>query len=318
MCATASSRRLTFTAAAALAALVTGCGDDSGATAGYEATDAGLEAAAADMMDAFLHRPSATYDFLSAACKEAVSESEWGMNMMVVTGMIESFMDLRTADLQVGDVTVRNVDGDSGEAAVVVLDKDGNPLEGFLGDGEDAYTAFVYEDGSWRTTDCETMGDGTDVTDGTGGPETTFGGELTPADAATEAAARMASLDGELGSAYDLGNLRITVSAIEAAHPANMQDMGVDAAVSVTARVENRSAEDDFVPTLQLVCADGNEGFWLDSTLEPMAAVPSTSFAEGDVTISLPQDCTDPVVRATSMMGEDTIDWPVPTAALAG
>jgi hypothetical protein len=132
-------------------------GDDSAVTSGgaatQPATEAGLRAAVTKAGEGVLAKDAAgTYQILSAACRAKVSQSEWASELLVSTGLIEAFAEVKLSELKVGLVEVRNVTDTQGEARFSIVKPDGS--DPFSADSQQAWTTWLYEDGAWRTEDC--------------------------------------------------------------------------------------------------------------------------------------------------------------------
>jgi hypothetical protein len=154
-------------------------GDDSAVTSGgaatQPATEAGLRAAVTKAGEGVIHNDAAgTYQLLSAACRAKVSQSEWAKQLLVATGLIEAFGDVKLNELKVGLVEVRNVTGTQGEARFSIVKPDGS--DAFGDDSQQAWTTWLYEDGAWRTEECDTNEGPGGLTETTvpGGPTTTL------------------------------------------------------------------------------------------------------------------------------------------------
>lgn len=320
-----------------VAAVAVSCSGDDDSGSGHPPTADGLAAAAKQQAQAFIDEPGDTYQYLSADCRARLTRSDWAGELLLASGFFETFAGFELAEATVGDVEVRFVDGESGEALVEFLDPDGDPL-----DGQD-FSVFVYEDGDWRSTDCDTFDDGGSAQDdegwidlGDGGdgepPNTTYGGELRPAAEVLEDEMRAAARTGALGEPVELyTGLTIVVSAIERSE-ALVPPLGAEApedeyVIDVKIRAENRIDEELTNPDVSVACATGVVAgtFYLDSSFEIYGDLPARSFAEGVVTLSVPLDCVEPVVRVSDYdywgddpWGDDeevAIDWAVPADA---
>ena len=251
----------------------------------------------------FLKNPASTYDMLTRECRQLVSRADWGVQVAMGIGMLESFYEVDFNDIRVGEVEVRDVDQDSGQAAVTMLDSDGN-----LVGSADEFTTYLYEDGTWRSTDC---GVETDTS------SATVDGELLPAGQVEEDRARGKSTDGEVGVAYDFGDLSVEVSSIEYYDDVDDNGTDDDYRIALEVRTENRSTEDTSNPELKVFCADGTDsGWYADSTFEMYGDLPSGSYSEGTLVLGVPLGCSDPVVRASTFAGTgETVDWTIPESA---
>lgn len=129
-----------------LGVALSSCG---GGDASSPATAEGLEQAAREIVELTLDNPADLYDLLSADCKASLTRTQWDAQAAMAKVFIDALLE--GGELTIGDVTTRNVTETSGEAAVQAL-FDGEDL----GSSEE-FTAYVYEDGAWRTTDCESV-----------------------------------------------------------------------------------------------------------------------------------------------------------------
>jgi len=301
-----------FTLSAGLAVM-----SSCGGTSGHPATAEGLEDAARAQITAFLNAPATTYGFLSRACRQKVSRAEWAVQMAMATSLMEGMFGIKASDLRIGKVMSRNVTATTGEASVEVLDKDGKAFD----ESGPNFNEFVYENGDWRSTDCETMSDAfddpSDTADTAKATETTYGGELIPANEAKEQAARKASTDETVGKPASLDGLAVIVSSI-AFHDKDSEEYAYR--IKVAVRIENRSAEGKSTPQLLVTCESGESGSvsYMDSTLDTFGSVPSGSFVEGDLILGVPRNCVSPVIRAKAFISFDdaAADWAVPASAM--
>lgn len=235
--------------------------------------------------------------------------------MAMASSLMEGMFGVKASDLRIGKITTRNVTETAGEVAVEVLDKEGKPFD----EGGPDFSEFVYEDGDWRSTDCESMSDafdsGSGPDDAPSATETTFAGELVPADEAKERAEREASARGVIGEPATIDGLSVVVSSISFRETLTDEDAYT---VNVAVRVENRTGEDKSTPQMTAVCEDGSSGSWYaDSTFDPYRSLPSGSYSEGNLILSVPRDCVNPVVRAKAFMSfeEGAVDWAIPASA---
>lgn len=311
------TRRSHYLAAFALSVTLATASSCGGAS-GHPATAAGLEDAARAQIAAFLKAPGTTYGFLSRDCRKKVSRAEWGVQMAMATSLMEGMFGIKASDLRIGKVTSRNVTATTGEASVEVLDKDGKAFD----ESGPNFSEFIYENGDWRSTDCENMSDAFDDTsvtaDTADATTTTYGGELVPADEAKERAVREASADGVIGEPASIDGLTIVVSSITFRETLTEEDAYT---VNVAVRVENRTGDDQSTPQMTVVCEDGSSGSWYaDSTFDPYRSLPSGSYGEGNLILSVPRNCANPVVRAKAFisMEDSAVDWAIPAAAMPG
>ena len=85
--------------------------------------------------------------------------------------------------------------------------------------------------------------------------------------------------------------------------------------IRVFIRAENRSNDELMVPLALIYCADGREGSWyVSSTLDVYDVFPPDTFAEGELVLSVPANCEEPVLRVED--NEDSPNWRVPESAL--
>ena len=259
----------------------------------------------------FLESPARTYDTYSTACRESTDRAEWAGEVMAGLAMFEAFFGVPFSELEIGDVLVRNVTETEGEAYVELLDPDGNPI------GEEEYESWVYEDGNWRSNDCDLDGDDTgpdgDVSDDSS-PVETIAGDLRPADEVTEERDRADAAVGTVGGdALDLGGIDVSVAAIRFSGMTSGDGTDNEYMVAVELRAENRTTDDLVAPEFQVRCANGAEGSWyMDSTYPMYDDLPSGTFAEGVLVLGVPVGCQDPVVRGSDWDSGDTAIWQFP------
>lgn len=138
----------------AVAMLIAACGgSDSDRSIEAPATEQGLLSRARANAEAFIEAPGKTYEFLSAACRESVSRSEWAGQMLLASSMFESFYGVAPDELKVTKVEVVSIEGETGSVAVTITGPDGESL-----DDESEADTWRYEDGRWVSDECETMG----------------------------------------------------------------------------------------------------------------------------------------------------------------
>ncbi len=291
--------------------ILAGCGSGDGDGGSQPATAEGLAAAVLRYSEEFVENPASTYDSYSAACKEAVSRSDFAAELVVGEAMFEAFFGVPLTDLEVGEVLVRDVTETEGEAYVELLDPDGNPI------GDPEYSLWVYEDGTWRSTDCEdgNAEDGEPESyDDAAAPPETVSGELRPADEVIEEQERS---DAEIatvgGPAVSLGGVDLSIDAIRFAGQIDYDGTDNDYMVEVDVRAENRTTDTLSAPEVTVRCADGTEGDWYSgSTYEMDDDLPSGTFAEGVLVLGVPRGCTDPVARASDWDSDSSAIWEFP------
>jgi hypothetical protein len=127
------------------------CGGGGGGTSQPE-NASGLESAARSFGNAlFSGEAGDAYEFLSAECKEGITEEEFEAAVAFV-GIFLALFEAELGDIEVDDVETRNIGDGRGEAMVTMR----GPEE--LGDSfnEDAeFEEWVYEDGGWRIVECD-------------------------------------------------------------------------------------------------------------------------------------------------------------------
>ena len=127
------------------------CGGGSSSSSSQPPNKSGLANTARKFGEAVLDKdPSTTYEMLSKACQHKVSQSKWTGQLLLGIALLEGFAKVKTSDLSIGKVSVRNVGHNAGEATVVIKTKSGAPF----GSSSD-WSKWAYEDGTWRTTDCK-------------------------------------------------------------------------------------------------------------------------------------------------------------------
>lgn len=156
----------------------------------------------------------------------------------------------------------------------------------------------------------------TDTSDAGGSPSPT--GSLRPAEEAREED----NIKGQIGTATQVGDIEVLVSAIRVADGNGTQGDGRRVAVEM--KVSNLGTEDASIPQVNLVCrgVDGTGDYYVDSTLQPYEDLPARSFDEGVVILGQPEavgsgGCTEPRVRIQVTYDDGgTIDIPVPVGVL--
>ncbi len=137
--------------------LLAGCGGDDAGGAGSASqppTAEGLvEAQEAFFSAYFGDSPGDTYDMLSSECQENFARSDWAGELFSTRALMEGFMGVSAEDVELVDGEARNVTESSGEVTGQLL-FDGEPMP----DSENEWSLWVYEDGGWRATECESSG----------------------------------------------------------------------------------------------------------------------------------------------------------------
>ena len=273
-------------------------------------TEVGLREAATYHFETFIKSPMNTYKFLSKDCQSAVSKSEYNGQMLMASGMFESFLGVKLSDVKIGEVTTSNFSPGSGEVSIELLGPDGEQFT----DSIDA-TQYVYEDDGWRTTDCESS---SDESDDISSPvsDTTFDGELRPADEIKEEELRSNATMATIGEAIAFDDLDVMISAISYFDDVDDNGTDDDYRISLELRVENRSSETKSAPSFNVACMPtGQTSSWyVDSTYDMYGDLPTGSFLEGNLILGVPVGCIDPVVRIENY-DASSIDWVVPTNA---
>ena len=123
-----------------LALLAVSCSSGT-SNSSHPNTEDGLREAATSHFNAFIKSPMNTYQFLSKDCQSAVSKSEYNGQMLMASGMFESFLGVKLSDVKIGEVVISNFSPGSGEVSFELLGPDGEQIT----DSSDA-TKYVYED----------------------------------------------------------------------------------------------------------------------------------------------------------------------------
>jgi hypothetical protein len=129
-----------------LAGACGGGGDDSSSSS--EPTAQGLESTARDFTQVVIDGDwNELYDYMSAECRDATSRDDFVAQTKVGVQMAKAF-GLDFSEMEVTEVKVRDVaDGEGDVQAIAEID--GEPI-----DDQPTWDHWVYEDGSWHTTDC--------------------------------------------------------------------------------------------------------------------------------------------------------------------
>jgi len=177
---------------------------------------------------------------------------------MLAQAFVEAMFD--GAELKVTDLKARNIMSTSGEATVTVT------LDGEDMGGRYEYDLYVFEDGDWKTTDCESLHDAGESSSGIefdseGGAElnvgdgtsNTVGSELRSAnDALAESAVQ--GERGSFGRAVELNGVAITVN------PPNVSGDDDGPWHDVPVRVWNRLTEAISWMVLEIYRSGNSEG----------------------------------------------------------
>lgn len=295
--------------------------DSSGRGDSQPQTEEAAKEAAVAFGTALFSSDPDSFNYLSAACKQKWGDAaSWGANVAGGFMMLKAFTGVDPADGTIGDPVVVSFAPDKAKIDVPLNNDAGEPLIAGNDDGDDGFD-FIYENGAWRIDDCEAIGDTTTSSSGDDdGPGTTVGGELAPAGEATEAGRRADATTvaaGETATSDD--GVAVTVSGFA---PTERDGTKPDETIfHVNVRVENRSGDDISYYSVIGFCSDGTEGHFYSgdfdspvTTLDPNETVPSGSFAEGTVAVSVVTPCDSPVVRV-SINNED-VDVAVPADVL--
>jgi hypothetical protein len=137
---------------AAVVVLVS-CGGGSGTKT--PATEEGLREAVRIATDAvYSGNANKGYRFLSNACRDKLSLSEFTGYLMFGKAFLEGFSGEDLGNLRVGKIEVRNLSGDRAETRHEVLTSDDLTFSAL---DEGSWIEWVYEDGGWKSTDCEEL-----------------------------------------------------------------------------------------------------------------------------------------------------------------
>ena len=181
-----------------IALLLAACGGSGSSSGGHPETEQGLEDAAREAFRLTLEdEPREAYEYLSEECRETLSYSDFAGQILLGKAFFEAFFEVDFADLRVKEARARDVADGRGEV-LLVLEVDGDE-DVDLG-GDDEYAEYVYEEGDWRSTDCENL------ESGDGGPTPT----TIPAD--TPGASR--DNPAPVGSALEIAGWSIVVTDV--------------------------------------------------------------------------------------------------------
>jgi hypothetical protein len=178
---------------AGAAIVLCACGGGSGG-----ASEEALVEAATDGAQALLDRDWDTaYGLFSERCREQVSRDDFEEQTTFVILLAEGFFEVEWDELELDEVTVTRLEGDEGEVRVRVVRADGEPLS----EDEEDPEPWVFEDGEWRSDDCDDFGEDGLSADESPSPEATGPGSN------RDEAVRM-------GTAHEFGGWRITVTDV--------------------------------------------------------------------------------------------------------
>jgi hypothetical protein len=234
---------------------------------------------------------------------------------MTVTAEMAKAFGLDISQVEITDVQVRDVADDRGEVLTVA------ELDGEAMDDEETWEEWVYESGSWRSTQCGDEDDDESADDGGSGgsTDTTIGGDLRPSGEAQAEKELDAATSAAIGETVELGDgISVTVNAI------SIGEAYGDPAVAVTLRVENRG-EDAQNPDVGVRCAGSTDDGMAtsdESTYETWADLPSGSYAEGvlNVVPESGQTCEGPAyvwITPFFSLDDTAIKVPIDASVLA-
>ena len=151
-----------LTPLSALLLLVVACGgdDDAGPFGSGDdpRTEDGLRAAAQRASELIIEDElQDAYRVFTEACREQMSYGDFAALIAVADGLYGAFYDANFEDLTVKDVEVVAFDGDEGRVRVSLAHEDDPDLvieENADSEGE----LWIFEDGHWRSADCDTEG----------------------------------------------------------------------------------------------------------------------------------------------------------------
>jgi len=133
------------------ALLLVACSGSSGTKS--PATEEGLKEALRTSTDAvYSGNANKGYRYLSSDCQDKLSLSEFSGYLMFGKAFLEGFSGEDMGNLRVGEIEVRNLTGDRAETRHEVVTSDGLTFSSL---DEGSWTEWIYEDGGWKTTDCE-------------------------------------------------------------------------------------------------------------------------------------------------------------------
>lgn len=135
--------------AAAALAVACGGGDDS-----QPATEDGLRSVAqAANEELWTGDPKEAYRYFTAECRDQLSYGEFAGQLAFGKAFLAGWMQIEVDDIEVEAVEVRNVADGHGETLTKLRSKADPDLN--LNSDEDEWTPWVYEDGAWRSANCD-------------------------------------------------------------------------------------------------------------------------------------------------------------------
>lgn len=272
------TNRVAAALAVAVALALAACGG------GGEAQNAaGLKAAVTEDWKALKDGDVATsYGRLSEACQKKFSKAKWGVQLKFALTMAEGF-GLEVGKAKLEKVETKDIAGGKGQARTFVT-IDGEPFDS----EEPSWDEWLYQDGSWRTTECSSLMDDDEDEKEEESTSTTVGGDLRPADEASADEALEGAKKVSFGTPFETEpGMTVTVTNPVVGGDEDGPWLGVQV------RAENRSGEGISAPSVRIRCAGSTEsGSTLsdDGTYEDGADVPSGSFSEGPASLTLPGD----------------------------
>ncbi len=192
------------TAALALAA----CGGDGGDP---EPTEDSLREAATRNAEAFLDKEwRLAYQGFTEECRSSLTYLDFVTEMNVAIAFAEGFLDMKWDDLELTEVVIEDFTPEEALVRVRLETADG---EDFTDEGEEPDT-WVFEEGEWRSTACDTGFDQGDDDDDDG--EAPFSSP-TPEPSPSPAVTGPGSSRGEaapIATAIELAGWRVTVTEV--------------------------------------------------------------------------------------------------------
>lgn len=252
--------------------LLSACG--GGGSGSAPATEDGLRDVAREMSEKAFSNPEQMYDYFSSECRSSISRAEFAGQAMMAKIFLESIVDGR--EVSVASVNTRNVTDSSGEVQVII-ELDGEVLE-----DDPGYTPFVYEDGAWKSNDCPDADPFGDDDSDSDAPSDTVGGELRSSDDVLAEEA-VQGTDGNYGTPVQLDGVTVTLDAPTVV-------VSDERRLRTNIRVENRLTEELWYVSTNIICAGNPEGgsWGYESTFNPMDEIPSASYSEGSLDLTLP------------------------------
>ncbi len=151
-------RRLRLPVSILATAVLVACGGGGSSAPKSPATESALKTAVAAFGDAILQGDSGkAYGYFTKECRSDVSKGEFAFMVELATSMLEGFADTSISDMRTGEVELQNFKAESAEARSTVIDGNGDTFSSL---DESGWSAWEYQDGGWRTSDCEEFGGG--------------------------------------------------------------------------------------------------------------------------------------------------------------